>query len=112
MKPEKNTSKHTKNVLEMEQIHFLFDIELSWKAKGLLTYILRNNLVTFTLRSLSRASTDGRDSTRTAFAELVRLGYAREANMLPDEAIHHLFEPDTDYTISDTRYVWPRRHKG
>lgn len=52
------------------------DQQLSWKAKGLLCYLLsKPDDWTVRISHLKKQSTDGRDSTRTALNELIDSGY-------------------------------------
>lgn len=60
------------------QIHKfpLEDVRLSWKAKGLLSYMLsKPNNYQFYISELPRHSKDGKDSTRSGIEELEKLGY-------------------------------------
>lgn len=57
---------------------FFSDTRLSWKAKGLLGYLLTkpDSWVT-SVSHLSAASEDGRDSTAAGIKELLSLGYIK-----------------------------------
>lgn len=67
---EKNT-----NYSVISNVH-LQDNNLSWKAKGLLSYLLsKPNDWTIYLKHLAKQSKDGTDSTRTALNELIESGY-------------------------------------
>jgi hypothetical protein len=53
------------------------DETLSWKAKGILVYLLgRPNDWEINIPHLSKVSTDGESSTRNGFSELEKAGYA------------------------------------
>lgn len=55
------------------------DTRLSWKAKGLMGYLLsRPDDWKIYVADLKKRSTDGRDSVRTALLELIKYGYARK----------------------------------
>lgn len=55
----------------------LGDIRLSWKARGILAYLL-SKPPNWSVRSedVTKHGTDGRDAVRSAFAELAKAGYA------------------------------------
>src|SRR5690625_1264429 len=57
---------------------FLGDTSLSWKAKGILAYMLSMpDDWTFYLDELAKHSTDGKSSFRSGFNELKKSGYVR-----------------------------------
>lgn len=56
---------------------FLQDKNLSWQAKGLLTYLLFNN-DKITIENLKNKSKNGRDSTNTIMKELIKNGYIQK----------------------------------
>lgn len=94
----------TKNTRTM---HYLFDFSLSWKAKGLMAYLMDCDGQDITLRGLSKAAKDGRESTRRAFKELVLAGYVKEDGVTMEEAVTQLFHPGASYIISDTKTDQP-----
>ena len=58
--------------------HFIRDENLSWKARGLLVYLLHlPDDWQIYLEDLKNRSTDGRDSTMTGMAELMKKGYIK-----------------------------------
>lgn len=57
---------------------FLNDTRLSWKAKGILAYMLsKPDDWTFYLDELIKHSTDGKSSFKSGFNELKKYGYVR-----------------------------------
>lgn len=57
----------------------LHDIYLSWKARGLLSFLLSFPKDTdFTISELTNLTIDGRDSVRAGINELIRAGYIRK----------------------------------
>lgn len=57
-------------------MHYLSDKRLSWKAKGIFTYLLAQPQPVL-LGDLTHKSTDGIISTRKGMAELKYLGYVK-----------------------------------
>ena len=69
----------SKNLTTISNIH-LRDINLSWDAKGLLTYLLTLDDTNLTIKDLGSFSKDGPGRTRTLIKELIEAGYIeREA---------------------------------
>lgn len=67
----------------------LNDTELSWKAKGLLCYLLsKPNDWQVRLSDLRKKSTDGRDSVRSAMGELIDIGYAHVNSLRDKEGMY------------------------
>lgn len=69
--------------LTLISLEALEDVGLSWKAKGLLSYLLslpENEKIT--TKKLTYASQEGRCSTMTAINELVAAGYVRRINVV------------------------------
>ena len=57
----------------------LHDIFLSWKARGLLSFLLSFPKDTdFTISELTNLTIDGRDSVKAGIRELIRAGYIRK----------------------------------
>lgn len=57
----------------------LHDIYLSWKARGLLSFLLSFPKDTdFTISELTNLTIDGRDSVKAGIRELIRAGYIRK----------------------------------
>ena len=57
----------------------LHDIYLSWKARGLLSFLLSFPRDTdFTISELTNLTIDGRDSVKAGIRELIRAGYIRK----------------------------------
>lgn len=78
--------------------HILQDRALSWKAKGLLAFLLsRPNNWRFYLTEIERHSTDGRASLQAGIKELIAAGYiARSERREAGKFAGH------DYIIADT----------
>ena len=57
----------------------LHDIYLSWKARGLLSFLLTFPRDTdFTISELTNLTIDGRDSVKAGIRELIQAGYIRK----------------------------------
>ena len=57
----------------------LHDIYLSWKARGLLSFLLSFPKDTdFTISELTNLTIDGRDRVKAGIRELIRAGYIRK----------------------------------
>lgn len=70
--------KHTKNFVILNKV-FLEDKRLSFKSKGILTYLLsKPDDWTVRVNELISASTDGESSVRSALKELESCGYYRK----------------------------------
>lgn len=70
--------KHTKNFVILNKV-FLEDKRLSFKSKGILTYLLsKPDDWTVRVNELISASTDGESSVRSALKELETCGYYRK----------------------------------
>jgi hypothetical protein len=78
----------------------LRDERLSWKARGILAYLLshREGWRTSVAR-LVRQAPDGRDSVRAGIAELTALGYLHRADQTHDERGKFA---ERDYIVTDT----------
>ncbi len=56
--------------------HHINNVKLSWKARGLLTYILsKPDNWKFYVKHLTTQAKDGRDATQTGLRELIKAGY-------------------------------------
>lgn len=77
---------------------FLNDEQLSWKAKGLLTWLLTrpDNWKIFS-KDLQTRSTDGRDSTNSAIEELIKNGYIERIS-IREKGIYRGY----DYTVYES----------
>ena len=65
-------------MINLNECSFLSDANLSWRAKGLLTYLLSlSNTANWTFEDLIGKSTEGKDAARTAFKELKEKGYIK-----------------------------------
>lgn len=83
-----------KGFVQIDRI-ILENDQLSWKAKGLLCYLLsRPDEWKVQMGDLINRSTDGTEATRTALAELARNGHARLEQMRNDNG-----------TLTGTRWV-------
>lgn len=68
--------KRRENPFVMVDKNIIYDKRISWKAKGLMTYLLsRPDGWTFYLDEITNNSTDGRDGVRTGLNELEKYGY-------------------------------------
>lgn len=78
----------------------LQDKELSWKAKGMLAYLLSlpDDWEVY-ISELKYHSTDGRDSTRTAINELIDAGYVIRKQLKDKEGRFGKYE----YTVFETK---------
>jgi uncharacterized phage protein (TIGR02220 family) len=77
----------------------LQDKTLSWKAKGLLAYLLSlPDDWQIYLSELQKNATDGKDSTNTAMAELIRAGYIHREQSTKEDGRFAGY----DYTVSET----------
>ena len=57
----------------------LHDIYLSWKARGLLSFLLSFPRETdFTITELTNLTVEGRDSVKAGIRELIQAGYIRK----------------------------------
>lgn len=61
--------------MENLKYNFMYDRHLSWKAKGMLNYLIINSGLVFSKKELSSVSKDGYDSTDSGFYELENKGY-------------------------------------
>ncbi|UDL16248.1 helix-turn-helix DNA binding domain protein [Microbacterium phage Kozie] len=79
----------------------LRDERLSWKARGLLAYLMSHTEGWQTsVARLARSGPDGRDAVRAGLGELIALGYlTRSARRNRNERGHLL---DYDYDVTDT----------
>lgn len=77
----KITIQKTENFTVLDNTLFKDDT-LSWKAKGLLAYLLHlPNDWQIYLEDLKNRSTDGKESTRTAINELIEKGYIKRTRI-------------------------------
>lgn len=77
----------------------LKDKNLSFKAKGLLTYLLScEDTWNFNIKSIAQMSTDKYESVRTGLKELEANGYLKRTVIRKDGKIY-----DTLYEISDEK---------
>jgi hypothetical protein len=78
---------------------YLKETELSWKAKGLLTYLLSlPSDWKINMKDLKNRSTEGRDATMNAMKELIDLGYAKRVERRANGKIEAY-----DYYVSDEK---------
>lgn len=91
---------------------FLQNREISWQAKGLLSYMLSMpDDWQFNLRDLAKRSVNGRDSTQSIIKELIAAGYIRRRQLkekgkfagnellifeVPDSDVPRTGKPDTE----------------
>lgn len=61
---------------------YLQDVNLTWKAKGLITYImsLPSDWI-LSIENLKNVSKDSRDATATGLQELIKQGYCRREDI-------------------------------
>lgn len=85
--------------------HYLKDKNLSWKAKGLITYIMMlPDDWNLNMRDLQNRSKDGRDSLYSGMKEIIESGYCiRKSN----PKVNNLFNGYC-YTVSDIQEYLPR----
>lgn len=75
---------------DVDEVFYMFDPNLTWKAKGLMTYLLTTcDGAMISIRGISKYAKDGRAGTQAAMEELIAAGYIE-------------FNENT-YVISDTR---------
>ena len=82
----------------------LDDVRLSWKAKGLLAYLLsKPDDWEVRLKHLEKQSKDGRDSVATGMKELIECGYCQrsEKRLHDEDGLFTGFE----YTVYETPYT-------
>lgn len=83
--------------------NMLKDTNISFKAKGLLTYLLScEDTWNFNIKSIAAMSTDKYESVRTGLKELETNGYLKRTVIRKDGKIF-----DTVYEISDERIFTP-----
>lgn len=84
--------------------HYLKDKFLSWKAKGLITYIMMlPDDWNLNMRDLQKRSKDGRDSLYSGMKEIIDMGYClRKAKVKVDNLFNGYC-----YTVSDTQEFLP-----
>ena len=70
----KNLNGSPKNRVKIAS-DFFHDARLSFDAKGMLSYLLMHEKDDLTALDLMDRSTNGRDSTRRIFKELIKCGY-------------------------------------
>jgi hypothetical protein len=91
-------SKIQKNFVRIQN-EILMNDKLSWKAKGLLCFMLsRKDDWEFHKIQVQKYSTDGRDGTISAFNELIKAGYVKQKKIRDDKG--KFFK--TDYLVYDT----------
>ncbi|HEX9061380.1 MAG TPA: helix-turn-helix domain-containing protein [Clostridia bacterium] len=79
----------------------LFDENLSWKAKGLLCYLLNlPDICIICLNELKNHSSDGRDSTSTALKELIKYGYIMQKVNRDEKGLFTGYA----YNITDSKF--------
>lgn len=85
---------------------YLQDVNLSWKAKGLITYImsLPPNWQ-LNLSDLKKRSTDGRDATAAGLRELITNGYCQRCKVRGDGGTF----VGCDYEVSDIKEFEPEQ---
>lgn len=85
---------------------YLQDVNLSWKAKGLITYIM--SLPPdwqLNLSDLKKRSKDGRDATAAGFRELITNGYCQRCKVRGDGGTF----VGCDYEVSDIKEFEPEQ---
>lgn len=84
------------------QNDILTNEELSWKAKGLLCFMLsRKDDWNFHKVQVQKYSKDGRDGTISAFNELIKAGYVKQVRKRDDKGKFASF----DYYVYDTPFT-------
>jgi hypothetical protein len=87
---------------------FLNDKNLSWKAKGLMAYLLsKPDDWEIFISQLQKCSTDGRDSTSNAIKELIKNGYIQRKDYRLNgrfKSIYTVFENKITVTENPYRY--------
>lgn len=83
---------------------YLQDSGLSWKAKGIITYImsLPENW-RINISDLKNRSKDGRDSTSAGIAELIEKGYCNRKKVRDNDGLFLGY----DYDVSDQKDFYP-----
>ena len=88
--------------------NFLNDENLSWKAKGLLAYLLSlPDDWEIYISELQKHSTDGRDSTSNAIKELIKNAYIDRKEIRTEgrfKSIYTVFESKSTVTCFPYRY--------
>lgn len=84
------------------QNDILTNENLSWKAKGLLCFMLsRKDDWEFHKVQVQKYSKDGRDGTISAFNELIKAGYVKQIRKRDDKGMFKSF----DYFVYDTPFT-------
>jgi hypothetical protein len=85
--------KDNENPYIMVNKGFLQDERLSWKSKGLLTYLLSlpDDWKIYETE-IMKHSTDGRDSTRSGIKELIKLGYMERQRIRNEDGSFNGYE--------------------
>lgn len=85
---------------------YLQDVNLSWKAKGLITYIMSLPLDwQLNLSDLKKRSKDGRDATAAGLRELITNGYCQRCKVRGDGGTF----VGCDYEVSDIKEFEPEQ---
>ena len=85
---------------------FLQDVNLSWKAKGMIVYILSLPPGwVLNIQDLKNRSKDGRDSTAAGLRELMENGYCRRSTLRSEGGIFGGY----DYEVSDIKEFEPEQ---
>lgn len=94
------------------QNDILTNDKLSWKAKGLLCFMLsRKDDWEFHKVQVQKYSTDGRDGTISAFNELIKAGYVKQLRKRDDKGKFKSFDylvydnPFTDIPFTDNPFT-------
>jgi len=94
-------TKITSNFVRIQN-QILVNPNLSWKAKGLLCFMLsRKDDWEFHKVQVQKYSTDGRDGTISAFNELIKAGYVKQIRKRDDKGKFKSF----DYLVYDTPFT-------
>ena len=82
--------------------NLILDEKLSWKAKGLLIYMLsRPTGWKYKSAEIAKNSTDGRDSVRNGLKELVENGYISRQKNSDGSLTYYIFEDSQQNNIKD-----------
>lgn len=103
-----DTIRRTKRTGDFTTVHneYLQDVNLSWKAKGLITYIM--SLPPdwqLNLSDLKKRSKDGRDATAAGLRELITNGYCQRCKVRGDGGTF----VGCDYEVSDIKEFEPEQ---
>ena len=82
--------------------NLILDEKLSWKAKGLLIYMLSRPIGwKYKSAEIAKNSTDGRDSVRNGLKELVENGYISRQKNSDGSLTYYIFEDNQQNNITD-----------